>query len=170
MATLPILKYPDPKLREPCKMVERFDDELRQLASDMLETMHAAPGIGLAAAQVGREERLIVVDLSVGEDPEQQVVLVNPEVVDEEGKERDDEGCLSFPDVILTIARPGRIVVEARSIDGEPVRLEAEGLLARCLHHEVDHLLGVLFVDHVSPLKRDLTRRRIDRRIRAGDW
>ena len=170
MAVLPIVKYPESVLAEATKEVTSFDESLRQLAGDMIETMHAAPGIGLAAPQVGRSERLTVVDLSVGTEPDDLLVMVNPRVVEELGEVREEEGCLSFPDLMLIVPRPQRVVVEAQNLDGETYRVEAEDLLARCLHHEIDHLDGVLFIDRVSPLKRDLARRRIKKRIRAGDW
>ena len=170
MAILEILKYPDERLTVPCEPVERFDAEIRRLAEDMVETMHAAPGIGLAAPQVGRHERLAVVDLSVGEDPAQLIVLVNPVVVEQEGEVRDEEGCLSFPDLTLIVPRPERVRVRACDLDGGSFEIEAEQLLARCLHHEIDHLDGILFIDRVSPLKRDLARRKIHKRIRAGEW
>ena len=170
MAALELVKYPDPGLQEPCTPVEEFGEELRQLADDMVETMRAESGIGLAAPQVGARVQLTVIDLSGGADPDQLIRLVNPTVEIEEGEVREEEGCLSFPDVILTVPRPSRVVVKGKDLAGEPVELEAEGLLARCLHHEIDHLNGVLFIDRVSPLKRDLTRRRIAKRIRAGDW
>lgn len=170
MATREILKYPDTRLEVSCRPVDSFDDDLRALARDMLDTMRANAGIGLAAPQIGEDVQLTVVDLSGGTDPEQQMVLVNPRVVEEEGEERDEEGCLSFPELILVVPRPARVVVEARDLEGEPLRIQAEGLLARCLHHEIDHLQGVLFIQRVSPLKRDLARRKIDKRIRAGDW
>lgn len=165
-----ILKYPDPRLEEACQEVEVFDDDLRKLAEDMVETMHANAGIGLAAPQVGEDVRLTVVDLSAGADPDELLVLVNPEVEEQQGEERDEEGCLSFPELILVVPRPERVVVRARDLDGEGVRLEADGLLARCLHHEIDHLDGVLFIERVSPLKRDLALRKVNKRIRAGDW
>jgi peptide deformylase len=170
MPVLPIVKYPEPVLQEATSEVTSFDENLRELAANMVATMHDAPGIGLAAPQVGRSERLAVVDLSVGEEPEALLVLVNPRVVEEHGEIRDEEGCLSFPDVSLIVPRPQRVVIEAQNLDGKPFRIEAEELMARCLHHEVDHLDGVLFLDRVSPLKRDLTRRRIKKRIRADDW
>ncbi len=170
MAILSIVKFPDARLTTPCEPVERFDEELRRLAADLIETMHAAPGVGLAAPQVGRTERLAVVDLSVGEENDELFVLVNPTVVEESGRERDDEGCLSFPELTLAVTRPQRVVVEAFDLDGEPYRIEADELLARCLRHEIDHLDGVLFIDRVSPLKRDLALRKIDRKIRAGEW
>ena len=150
--------------------MERFDDELRALAEDMLETMREEAGIGLAAPQVGESLQLTVVDISGGTDPDQLLALVNPRVDLEEGEVTEEEGCLSFPDLILVVPRPARVVVTARDVDGEPLRIEAEGLLARCLHHEIDHLKGVLFIDRVSPLKQDMARRKIAKRIRAGDW
>ncbi len=170
MALLPIVKYPDPRLEEPTNVVEHFDDELRALAEDMTKTMHAAPGIGLAAPQVGRSERMTVIDLSAGAEADELLVLVNPVVVSESGSVSEDEGCLSFPDLTLLVPRPEHMVVEAQDLDGESFRIEAEELLARCLHHEIDHLDGVLFIRRVSPLKRDLARRKIQKKIRAGEW
>ena len=170
MALLPILKYPDPRLEEPTQAVECFDDELRDLAADMIETLHAAPGIGLAAPQVGRTARVTVVDLSAGTEADELLVLVNPVVVAESGRVSEDEGCLSFPDLTLIVPRPERIVVEAQDLDGQRFSIEAEELLARCLHHEIDHLDGVLFIRRVSPLKRDLARRKIQKKISAGEW
>jgi len=170
MPILDIVKYPEPVLSEATKRVENFDAGLRQLAADMVATMHAAPGIGLAAPQVGRSERLCVLDLSVGENEEELLILVNPRVVEAVGSVRDEEGCLSFPDLMIIVPRPERVVVEAQDLDGNVIRVEGEELLARCLHHEIDHLDGVLFIDRVSPLKRDLARRKIKRRILAEDW
>jgi len=170
MATLEILKYPDPHLQQVCRPIEDFDDELREFAQNMVETMHGAIGIGLAAPQVGDDRQLLVADLSVGQDPEALLVLANPEVELEEGEIKGDEGCLSFPDLILTVPRPANVVVVGQDLEGNPVRVKADDLMARCLHHEIDHLLGVLFIDRVSPLKRDLARRKIAKRIRAGDW
>lgn len=170
MALRALVKYPDPGLQEVCERVDEFGPDLRRLADDMVETMRAESGIGLAAPQVGVAVQLTVVDLSGGSDPEQLIRIVNPRVKTEEGELREDEGCLSFPDVILTVPRPARVVVSGHDLDGEDMEIEAEGLLARCLHHEIDHLNGVLFIERVSPLKRDMTRRRIAKRIRAGDW
>lgn len=170
MAVLEILKYPDPRLDAVCPPVELFDDVLRKLAQDMIETMHDAPGIGLAAPQVGRTERLTVIDLFAGTEPDKLVVLVNPVVVETHGEVREEEGCLSFPDLLLIVPRPERVVVEAQDLYGTPFRITADELLARCLHHEIDHLEGILFLERVSPLKRDLARRKINKRIRADDW
>ena len=170
MSAIEILKYPDPYLQRECRLIEEFDDELRAFAQDMVETMHGAIGIGLAAPQVGNDRRLLVADLSVGQDSEALLVLANPEVEFEEGEIKGDEGCLSFPDFVLVVPRPARVVVSGQDLEGNPVRVEADGLMARCLHHEIDHLHGVLFINRVSPLKRDLARRKINKRIRAGDW
>ncbi len=170
MALRSLVKYPDPGLQEACEPVEEFGPELHRLADDMVETMHAESGIGLAAPQVGEALQLTVVDLSGGTDAEQLIRIVNPHVTSEEGELREEEGCLSFPEVILTVPRPARVTVAGRDLDGNEIEIEAEGLLARCLHHEIDHLNGVLFIERVSPLKRDMTRRRIAKRIRAGDW
>ncbi len=170
MSALPVVKYPDPRLEEPTTEVVSFDEALRELARDMVATMYEAAGIGLAAPQVGRSERICVVDLSAGSDPDHLLILVNPRLVEEEGEVREEEGCLSFPDLLLVVPRPRRVVVEFENLDGATCRIEAEDLMARCLHHEIDHLDGVLFIERVSPLKRDLARRRIAKRIRADDW
>lgn len=170
MALLPIVKYPDPRLETVTEPVEEFDGDLRQLAEDMVQTMHHAPGIGLAAPQVGRSERLAVIDLSVGAEPDDLLILVNPRVVEVEDEVREEEGCLSFPDLMLVVPRPRRVVVEYQDLEGNARKIEGEDLLARCLHHEIDHLDGVLFLQRVSSLKRDLARRKISKRIRAGDW
>jgi len=161
MAVLPIRIYPDPVLRVRCRAVAAVDDRLRKLAADMIETMHAAPGIGLAAPQVGAEVRLAVLDLSVGEDPAQVHVLINPEVVHREGMETDVEGCLSLPGISDKVDRPTAVRVRALDLAGSPVELAAEGWLARALCHEIDHLDGVLFVDHLRGLRRERVKRQL---------
>jgi peptide deformylase len=163
MAVLPIRVYPDPVLRVRCAAVERFDGDLAQLVADMVETMHAAPGIGLAASQVGVERRVAVVDLSVGEDPAQLLVLVNPVIVSAEGAEVESEGCLSIPELTEKVERPLRVEVTAQDAAGELQRLVAEGLLARAICHEVDHLDGVLFVDRLRGLRRERAKRALKR-------
>lgn len=163
MALLEIRLYPDPVLRRRCPPVERFDDELRRLAADMVETMHAAPGIGLAAPQVGVETRLAVVDVTAGEDPDAVLVLANPEIVDSLGSGVEVEGCLSIPELTEKVTRPRRITVEARDLDGRPIRLEAEEWLARAICHEVDHLDGVLFPDRLRGLRKEKARRALKR-------
>lgn len=161
MALRPILLYPEPTLRVRCDEVETFDDELRRLAADMIETMHNAPGIGLAAPQVGETRRLAVVDLSVGEDPDALLVLVNPRLVEKDGLATETEGCLSLPGVTDRVDRPTRIRLEARDLDGEPFELTAEDWLARAICHELDHLDGVLFVDRLHGLRRERARRKL---------
>lgn len=163
MAVRPIRIYPDPVLRVKCPPVERFDPELRSLAADMVETMHDAPGVGLAAPQVGVELRLAVVDLSVGKDPEQLLVLVNPEVLEEEGEATEVEGCLSLPDLTDKVDRPHWIRVRARNLAGETFEVEAEDWVARAILHEIDHLDGVLFVDRLRGLRRERARRQLRR-------
>jgi peptide deformylase len=161
MAILAIRIYPDPVLRVRCRKVETFDAGLRKLAANMVETMHAAPGVGLAAPQVGSELRLAVVDISVGEDPAAVHVLVNPEVVRREGLETDVEGCLSLPGINDKVDRPFAITVRAQNLAGESFELEAEDYLARAICHEVDHLDGVLFTDHLRGLRRERARRQL---------
>ncbi|HEX2225488.1 MAG TPA: peptide deformylase [Thermoanaerobaculia bacterium] len=163
MAILPIRIYPDPVLRVRCPEVTEFDAALRKLAADMIETMHAAPGIGLAAPQVGVEKRVAVVDLSVGEDRSQIHVLVNPKIVFKEGLESDMEGCLSLPGINDKVDRPLRVKVKAQDLDGKPVELQAEDWLARALCHEIDHLDGILFVDHLRGLRKERVRRQLRR-------
>jgi peptide deformylase len=161
VAILPIRIYPDPVLRARCRPVESFDRELEQLATDMIETMHAAPGIGLAAPQVGVEIRLAVVDVSVGENKSELHVLVNPELVEQQGEVIDVEGCLSIPEITDKVARPERISVRGHDLAGKPFALEVENLAARAICHEIDHLNGVLFVDHLSGLRRERAKRRL---------
>jgi peptide deformylase len=150
--------------------VDHFNGELEKIARNMIETMYAAPGIGLAAPQIGLNIRLATVDLSVGDDPAQLITICNPEIVSAEGEQKSEEGCLSIPDFTDTIVRPRKMIVSGQDIHGEEVRIEAEGLLARCLSHEIDHLNGVLFIDHLSPLKRNLIRNKIKKLAKAGEW
>lgn len=165
MAIRTIHLYPDPVLRARCREVETFDDELKRLAADMVETMHSAPGIGLAAPQVGKEIRLALVDLSVGEDPEALHILVNPQIVEEEGRDTQVEGCLSLPGFTDRVERPTRIRVEAQDLDGRRFELTAEDWLARAVCHEIDHLDGVLFVDRLRGLRRERARRKLKKLV-----
>ena len=168
MALRPIVKYGDPVLHSPAAPVERVDDSIRALLADMVDTMYAAPGIGLAAPQVGVPLRVIVIDLSVGEDPKQVIKLVNPEFVEREGEQRHEEGCLSVPGYGGSPARPLRVTVRGLGPDGEERLYTGTELLARAFCHEIDHIDGVLFVDRLSPLKRDLMRRKLRKRAREG--
>jgi peptide deformylase len=170
MALRPIVLYPDPVLLNPTQEVAEITDEVRRLVRDMVETMYAAPGIGLAANQVGSTLRVCVVDLSVGEKPGELKVFVNPRLVETAGSDVAEEGCLSFPDVALDVERPYRAVVEAEDLEGRTFRVDADGLLARAMQHEIEHLEGRTFLQNVSPLKRELVKRQIRKRIRNGDW
>jgi peptide deformylase len=161
MAILAIRIYPDPVLRVKTRRIEVFDAALRKLAADMVETMHAAPGVGLAAPQVGSELRLAVIDPSVGGDPAQIRVLVNPEITRREGQETDVEGCLSLPGINDKVDRPLAVTVRAQDLQGEPFEIEAEEYLARIICHEVDHLDGILFTDHLRGLRKERARRQL---------
>jgi len=169
MAKLPILEFPDPRLRTVAKPVERVDDALRALIDDMFETMYEAPGIGLAATQVDVHKRLLVLDVS--EDRSRPLVFVNPQILASEGSQTYQEGCLSVPGIFADVQRFDRITVRALGRDGEPFEIHADGLLAVCIQHEMDHLAGKLFVDYLSPLKRELVRKKLakQRRLAADD-
>jgi peptide deformylase len=166
----PILKYGDAALHQPARDVDRFDDSLQSLVDDMIETMYAAPGIGLAATQVGVPVRVIVIDTTVGRDPKELIVMINPTWVERDGMQLEDEGCLSLPGFSATVVRPARGVVSGLNRYGEPQRIEATGLLARAFQHEMDHLDGVVFVDRLRGIKRDLIVRRIAKLKRSGRW
>ena len=159
MAVLKILEYPDPRLRIKASPVPAVTDEIRQLAADMLETMYAAPGVGLAATQVDQHIRLIVLDVS--ETRDQPHVLINPEILSREGAATGDEGCLSVPGVTEGVDRAARVRVRALDSQGKTVEFDAEGLLAVCIQHELDHLVGKLFVDYLSELKRQRLKKRV---------
>ncbi len=167
---LNVVKYGDPILTKRAEEVVDFDEKLHKFIDDMFETMYGAPGVGLAAPQVGVLKRLFVMDCSGGKDRKQKAVLINPVIETEEGEQIGDEGCLSFPGVFLEIKRPQRVVVRARDIDGSEMTLDLMDLQARCVSHETDHLDGELFINYLSPLKRDLTKRKIKKRIKQGDW
>ncbi len=167
MAVLEIKKYPDPVLRNKSEEVKDLNGSMQKLIDDMIETMHEAPGIGLAAPQVGESLRLIVVDISQKEGGHPLIVLVNPEIVEAEGRIDSEEGCLSVPNYYSTIKRHGKVLVKGLDRDGNPVEIEAEGLLARVLQHEIDHLNGVLFIDHLSPIKKEFFKKRYKRMLQA---
>jgi peptide deformylase len=167
---LNVVKYGDPILTRRAEEVADFDEKLRKLIDNMFETMYGAPGVGLAAPQVGVLKRLFVMDCSSGKDKKQKVALINPVIETEEGEQVGDEGCLSFPGMYLEIKRPQRVVVRAHDIDGSEITLDVMDLEARCVSHETDHLDGELFINYLSPLKRDLAKRKIKKRIKQGDW
>ena len=166
----PILKYGDSTLHNEAKPVEAITPEIERLVDDMIETMYAAPGVGLAAPQVGVPLRVIVVDVSVGRDPGGLIVLVNPEFVERDGMQLEEEGCLSVPGFNATVVRPARVVLKGLDRSGTERRHEATGLLARAFQHEMDHLDGTLFVDRLRGIKRDLIVRKIRKLTRAGKW
>lgn len=168
MALREILIIGHPTLVKKAEPVERVDEEIVRLAGDMVETLHAAPGIGLAAPQVGESKRLIVVDLSVGERKDDLIVLVNPEIVAKEGKVLCEEGCLSVPDIREKVARPYRVTIRGLDLQGREIEVEGEDLLASVLCHEIDHLDGILFIDKLSALKRKLIRKKLKKNAAAG--
>lgn len=167
---LDIVKYGDPILTKRAGEVREFDQELRRLVDNMFDTMYAAPGVGLAAPQVGFLKRLFVMDCSSRKDAKHKVVLINPMIELGEGEQVGEEGCLSFPGIYFEVKRPERVVVRAQDIDGTEFRLDIMDLEARCVTHETDHLDGELFIDYLTPLKRDLVKRKIKKRIKQGDW
>ena len=170
MPVRPILKFGDPVLHAPSAPVADIDGTILALLDDMVATMWAAPGIGLAAPQIGVPLRVIVVDLSVGEDPKQMIKLINPEFVERDGEQRHEEGCLSIPGFGGSPLRPARVVVKGLDPEGKERVHAGTDLLARAFCHEIDHIDGLLFVDRLTPLKRDLMKRKLRKKARAGDW
>ena len=166
----PITKCGAPVLESPTKPVEKFDDDLAKLCEDMFESMYVAQGVGLAATQIGLSKRLAVVDVSVGKNPEAKLVLANPEIIHVEGDQREEEGCLSVPGFRGNVLRPAYVTVRAQNLKGEVFEMRGEGLLARAFSHEIDHLDGILFLQHLSMLKRDLIKRRIRKLRKTGEW
>ena len=167
---LNVVKYGDPILTKHAEEVTEFDEKLHRLVDDMFETMYGSPGVGLAGSQVGVLKRLFVMDCSSGKNKKQKIALVNPVIETEEGEQIGEEGCLSFPGIFFEVKRPQRVVVRARDLDGSEISLDVMDLEARCVSHETDHLDGELFINYLSPLKRDLTKRKIKKRIKQGDW
>ena len=165
-----IVKFGEAVLHAPSAAVQNIDGKIALLVNDMIETMYAAPGIGLAAPQIAVPLRVIVIDLSVGEDKSQVIRLVNPELVVKEGEQNHEEGCLSVPGYGGTPVRPARVVVKGLDLEGKERTYEGRDLLARAFCHEIDHIDGLLFVDRLTPLKRDLMRRKLKKRAKAGDW
>ncbi|MEK7816320.1 MAG: peptide deformylase [Pseudomonadota bacterium] len=166
MAVRPILHYPDPRLRRQALPVAQVDAAVRRLIDDLAETMYAAPGIGLAAIQVNEPRRVIVIDLS--EERNQPQVFINPEIVARDGEQTLEEGCLSVPGIYEEVTRPNRVRVRALDRDGQPFELEAEGLLATCIQHEIDHLDGKVFVDYLSRLKQSRIRKKLEKQQRLA--
>ncbi len=167
---LKIVKYPEPVLSQPGEPVTEFDAELKKLVDDMFETMYASQGIGLAAPQVAVAKRVTIVDLSQGKDPAQKLVLVNPEVIFREGKQYEEEGCLSFPEIREKVQRAAKVRIRAQDLKGKWFEMDGEELLSRAFQHEIDHLDGMLFIFRMSSLKRDLVLRKIRKMQREGTW
>jgi peptide deformylase len=166
-----IFKYGEAVLEQRAQPVAEFNTpELKELVADMFETMYAAKGVGLAAPQIGVSQRISIIDTSVGEDETKKIVIINPEIASREGSQTDEEGCLSIPGFREPVTRSQRVTVKAVNEKGEPIELEGEELLARAFEHEIDHLNGVLFISHLSALKRDIIRRKIKKLQKAGEW
>ncbi|HZP07655.1 MAG TPA: peptide deformylase [Terracidiphilus sp.] len=167
---LKIVKYPEPVLSQPGEPVTEFNDELRKLVADMFETMYSAQGIGLAAPQVGISKRLTVIDLSLGKEPKDKLVLINPEITSREGRLYEEEGCLSFPEIREKIVRAAKVHIRAQDEYGKWFEMDGEELLSRAFQHEIDHLDGILFIFRMSPLKRNLNLRKIRKMQSEGQW
>ena len=165
-----IVKFPDPILAKPTAPVTSFGAELEQLTEDMFASMYAAQGVGLAAPQIGLSLRIAVVDVTGGKNPEAKIVLANPEIIHAEGEKREEEGCLSVPGFRGYVIRPHFVTVRAQNAKGETFEMRGEDLLARAFCHEIDHLHGILFLQHLSMLKRDLIKRKIKKLIKQGEW
>ncbi len=166
-----ILKYGEPVLEQKAEPITDFESaELKELIADMWETMYAAKGVGLAAPQIGLSKRVSVIDITVGEDETKKIVIINPEIISTEGKQTGEEGCLSIPGFREPVTRANKITLRAQNEKGETVELSGEELLARAFLHEIDHLNGVLFINHLSALKRDIIRRKIKKLQKAGEW
>jgi peptide deformylase len=166
----PIFRYGERPLHVRAEPVTRFDSNLQTLIDDMIQTMYAAPGIGLAATQIGAPQRIFVVDLSAGHDPTQLIVMINPEFVERTGTQLQEEGCLSVPGFNATVLRPARVVVKGLDREGHPQQVAGEGLLARAFQHEMDHLDGQVFIDRLRGIKRDVIVRKIQKLQRSGKW
>ena len=166
----PIVKFGEAILEKPTTPITKFDSELAQLAEDMFASMYAASGVGLAAPQIGLTLRMAVVDVTGGKNPEAKIVLANPEIIHAEGEKREEEGCLSIPGFRGYVLRPQFVTIKAQNAKGESFEIRGEDLLARAFCHEIDHLNGILFIQHLSMLKRDLIKRKIKKLRKQGEW
>jgi len=165
-----VVKYPDPVLAKPGETVTVFDAELKQLVEEMFESMYAAQGIGLAAPQINISQRITVIDVSFKKNPKEKIVLINPEIIDRKGKTVEEEGCLSLPEIREKVTRAEWVKVRAQDVNGATFEIEGTELLGRCMQHEIDHLEGILFIERLSRLKRDLVLRRIKKLQKNGEW
>jgi peptide deformylase len=166
----PIVMYGDPILVKPTAPISEFTEELEELTEDMFASMYAAQGVGLAAPQIGKNLRLTVVDVTAGKNPEAKIVLINPEIIHAEGEKREEEGCLSLPGFRGYVVRPQFVTIKAQNAKGDSFEIRGEDLLARAFCHEIDHLNGILFIQHLSMLKRDLIKRKIKKLRKQGEW
>lgn len=166
----PILKYGAPELVRKSRCISDFDEEVKGLAQDLLQTMYSAQGIGLAAPQIGVNVRLLVIDTTGGQEQGHQIILANPMISEQQGVQKEEEGCLSIPGFVAEVERPIKVRVVAQDPEGKRLEMEAEQLLARAICHEIDHLDGILYLDHLSAFKRDWIKRKIRRLIKAGEW
>ena len=166
----PIVKFGNPVLEKPAEKVSVFDEELKNLVADMFESMYAARGVGLAAPQIGISRRIAVVDITFKEDPNAQLVLINPEIIHKEGRHSQSEGCLSIPDFRENVSRAQLVTIRAQDLTGQVFERAGDDLLARAFQHETDHLNGKLYISHISALKRDLIKRKIRKLVKAGEW
>jgi peptide deformylase len=165
-----VVKWPNPVLSKPGEKVTVFDAKLKKLTEEMFDSMYAAQGIGLAAPQIAISKRITVIDVSFKKNPADRIVLINPEIVSREGKQVEEEGCLSLPEIREKVSRAAKVKVKAQDVTGEWFEIEGEELLARAFQHEIDHLDGVLFIDRLSRLKRDLVIRKMKKLIKNGEW
>ena len=170
MALRPIVKFGAPELDTRCEEITDFAPDLEALGKDMVQTMYAAPGVGLAANQIGLTTRLMVIDITVGEDASQLIIMANPVMLEMEGEQREEEGCLSVPGHAGVVQRPAWVEVRGQDLKGNEITMEGSGLLARAFCHEIDHLDGKLFIERLGVLKRDLIKRKIRKQIRQGEW
>jgi peptide deformylase len=170
MGRLKIVAWPEPVLLSPAKPVTKFDDKLKKLVEDMFETMYAAPGVGLAGTQIGIAQRMFVMDCTGGKDPSRRFFMANPEIVFKEGKQDGDEGCLSVPGIFSKVQRSNHVIARGHDVNGKEYEIEGTELEARCLQHETDHCDGLLYINRISPLKRELVLRKVKKLQKAGDW
>lgn len=170
MALLTILKYGDKRLETPANNIEKIDENIKNIVQDMVETMYAAPGVGLAATQVGIPLKIATIDLSRGEEKNGLMVLINPQIVHQEGDVQDEEGCLSFPEISAPVNRPAKVVLHALNLEGQLVEIVGEGLHARAFCHECDHLNGILFIERMNSLTREMIKKQIAKKMKQGEW
>jgi peptide deformylase len=170
MSVLKLVTWPNPILETPADPVTKFDDDLRKLADDMFETMYAAPGVGLAGVQVGIAKRLFVMDCSGGKDKSSRYFMANPEIIVQEGKQDGEEGCLSIPGIYSKVQRSMRVIARGHDLNGKQYEIEGIEIEGRCLLHETDHCDGILYVNRITPLKREIVKRKVRKLQKAGEW